>query len=77
MQLGTRWLAHTPPPSQLNGPVKDAIAEVERVLSALKQDTTQWSWTLTYLESRPVVQLDDGTTIRVNEDGYVSISSED
>lgn len=76
MQLGTRWLAHTPPPQQLDHSVVDAISEVERELAALKQDTSQWSWTLTYLEGRPVVQLDDGTTISVNADGFVSITEE-
>ncbi|MBW8871349.1 MAG: hypothetical protein JF618_03975, partial [Leifsonia sp.] len=29
-------------------------------------DTTGWNWTLTWLESKPVVTLDDGTEIRYN-----------
>ena len=45
-------------------------------LVALKQDTSSWYWTLTYLENRPVVQLDDGTTIRVSPSGEISISEE-
>lgn len=77
MQLGTRWPAHTEAPSHLDPDVLGAISEVERELSALKQDTSGWYWTLTYLENRPVVQLDDGTTIRVKPDGSVLISSED
>ncbi|MDH6532855.1 hypothetical protein M2119_001092 [Aurantimicrobium minutum] len=77
MQLGTRWAAHTAAPASLDHAVLGAIAEVERELSALKQDTSGWYWTLTYLENRPVVQLDDGTTIRVDADGYISIHSED
>lgn len=77
MRLGTRWAARTPAPSTLEPSVLDAISEVERELSGLNQDTTGWFWTLTYLENRPVVQLDDGTTIRVNADGYISIHQED
>ena len=77
MQLGTRWPAHTPAPQSLDSAVKDAVAEVERELAALKQDTSSWYWTLTYLEKRPVVQLDDGTTIRVLRDGNISISNEE
>ena len=77
MQLGTRWPAHTPSPQSLDSAVKDAVAEVERELAALKQDTSSWYWTLTYLEKRPVVQLDDGTTIRVLRDGNISISNEE
>ena len=77
MQLGTRWPAHTPAPQQLDAAVKDAVTEVERELTALKQDTSAWFWTLTYLENRPVVQLDDGTTIRLDPNGAVSVHLED
>ncbi|AWR21542.1 MAG: hypothetical protein RSB13_01990 [Aurantimicrobium sp.] len=77
MQLGTRWLAHTPAPQNLDGAVTDSVAEVERELSALKQDTSNWYWTLTYLENRPVVQLDDGTTIRVLHNGTITIEIEE
>jgi hypothetical protein len=77
MQLGTRWPAHTAPPHSLDKSVVEALHEVERELKALTQDTSAWYWTLTYLENRPVVQLDDGTTIRVGIDGSVSISQED
>jgi hypothetical protein len=27
-------------------------------------DTAAWRWTLTWLERKPIVQLDDGTTLR-------------
>lgn len=77
MQLGKRWRAHTPAPQNLDDNVKDAVAEVERELSALNQDTSAWYWTLTYLENRPVVQLDDGTTIRINVEGVVTVNLED
>lgn len=77
MQLGTRWKAHTPAPSSVEPLVLEAISHVESELFTFTQDTTNWYWTLTYLESRPVVQLDDGTTIRVREDGTVFVTSED
>lgn len=76
MQLGTRWLAHTVPPQNLDQRVTDAIAGVEGELVNLSQDTSTWNWTLTYLENRPVVQLDDGTTIRLLHNGQVSIELE-
>ena len=76
MQLGTRWPAHTPAPQKLDVAVKEAVVEVERELANLTQDTSSWYWTLTYLENRPVVQLDDGTTIRVSPTGNVVISEE-
>jgi hypothetical protein len=77
MQLGTRWPAHTPEPHNLPESVKEAIARVELELAGLPDDTSAWYWTLTYLESRPVVQLDDGTTIRLGHDGNVSVALED
>lgn len=76
MQLGTRWKAHSPAPRSLHPLVIEAITDVETELSALTQDTSTWQWTLTYLENRPVVQLDDGTTIRVSPSGEVTISEE-
>ena len=77
MQLGTRWPAHSTAPQNLDQSVKDAVAGVEHELEALPQDTTSWFWTLTYLENRPVVQLDDGTTIRVSAEGTVSVQQDD
>ena len=62
MQLGTRWELGAEPPPRLPDAVVAAIAAVEIELAGL--DTTGWRWTLTWLEGRPVVELDDGTTIR-------------
>ena len=39
-----------------------AIADVEAELEDI--DTSGWRWTLTWLEGKPTVVLDDGTTIR-------------
>ena len=77
MQLGRRWPAHTPEPEDLADAVREAIRAVEAELQGLPDDTSAWYWTLTYLEGRPVVQLDDGTTIRHATDGTVSTTLED
>jgi hypothetical protein len=77
MQLGKRWAAYTDTPSSLDAAVREAVIGVERELVVLTQDTSQWYWTLTYLEGRPVVQLDDGTTIRVSHDGHITIGIEE
>ena len=71
MQLGTRWEIGAEPPSRLPDAVVAAIAAVEIELAAL--DTTGWRWTLTWLEGRPVVELDDGTTIRIDHEGAVIV----
>jgi hypothetical protein len=62
MQLGTRWPIGAEPPARLPDSVVAAIATVEIELAGI--DTTGWRWTLTWLEGRPVVELDDGTTLR-------------
>lgn len=62
MQLGTRWSVGDAPPASLPVPVAAAVAASEAELSGV--DTNGWRWTLTWLEGKPVVQLDDGTTLR-------------
>jgi hypothetical protein len=71
MQLGTRWSVGDEPPARLNGAVREAVARVEADLAGIQTDG--WRWTLTWLEGRPVVELDDGTSIRVGHDGAVEI----
>ncbi len=69
MQIGTRWRVGAPPPSRLPAAVVAAVHEVESRLDAGTADRARW--TLTWLEGRPVVELDDGTTIRVLAGGSV------
>jgi hypothetical protein len=76
MQIGTRWTVHTECPAALAPEILFAIAEQEAELRPLKVDTSAWRWTLTYLEGRPIVTLDDGTTIRISADGNVSVTQE-
>ncbi len=74
MQLGTRWVVGDAPPAQLVAPIVLAIRDVEAQLAEV--DTSAWRWTLTWLESRPVVTLDDGTTILVSREGAISVEYE-
>lgn len=73
MQLGTRWTVGDEPPARLSADVREAVRTVEAELQSF--DTSTWRWTLTWLEGRPVVELDDGTSIHVSADGAVSIES--
>lgn len=77
MRLGQRWPANSPAPSELPQKLKDSIVLVEKELHHNNQDTSSWYWTLTYLENRPVVQLDNGSTLRVTAEGLISVSQED
>lgn len=64
MQLGTRWSVGANAPAELPEVVLLAVKTVEDDLAKLSTDTSEWRWTLTWLERRPVVELDDGTIIR-------------
>jgi hypothetical protein len=62
MQLGTRWPVGVTPPDRLPAAMIAAVTEVESELADI--DTTSWRWTLTWLEGRPIAELDEGTTLR-------------
>jgi hypothetical protein len=66
MQLGTRWAVGATPPANLPEVVLQAISTVEAELRSLESDASDWRWTLTWLEKKPVIELDDGTIIRYN-----------
>lgn len=79
MQLGTRWNLWQPAPAGLPASVLAAIHNTEADLTTVAATNPDvgidsWRWTLTWLEGRPVVELDDGTTIRVDADGTVAIT---
>jgi hypothetical protein len=67
MQLGTRWAVGEAPPTTLPEVVTYAVSTVEEELTATDVETGGWRWTLTWLEGKPVVELDDGTIIRYND----------
>jgi hypothetical protein len=67
MQLGTRWGVGENAPATLPEVVLLAVKTVEDDLRKLGTDTAAWKWTLTWLERKPVVALDDGTVIRYDD----------
>ena len=67
MQLGTRWTVGGAPPARLPDAMVAAVREVESQLAATEGlDTSLWRWTLTWLEGRPIAELDDGTVVRLD-----------
>ncbi len=69
MQLGTRWSVGEDLPERIPSDVGAAIRSVEAELAHI--DTSQWRWTLTWLEGKPIAALDDGTVVRYAADGTV------
>ena len=74
MQLGTRWTFGTTPPARLPESIVEAISKVESDINALSVDASAWRWTVTYLEGRPICELDDGTLVELNSAGVVTIT---
>lgn len=68
MQLGTRWSVGGEVPPRVPDAMVAAIREVEAALDA---DGASMRWTLTWLEGRPVAELDDGTVLRLAHDGSI------
>jgi hypothetical protein len=54
MRLGTRWPAGEEPPNSVPASIRIGITQVE------SQAGTDGYWTLTWLEGRPVAELDTG-----------------
>ncbi len=73
MQLGTRWDVGDEPPASLPEAMHRAIVRVEAELEADGIDASTWRWTLTWLERRPIAELDDGTRVVLGADGGVAI----
>lgn len=64
MQLGKRWAFGEAAPSTLPEVVLVAVEAVEGDEAESGTDRSAWRWTLTWLENKPVLELDDGTVIR-------------
>jgi hypothetical protein len=75
VQLGTRWGVGAEAPDRLSEEFVARIRHVEAQLAEI--DTSQWRWTLTWLEGRPVAELDDGTVVRLRSTGEITIESLD
>ena len=78
MQLGTRWTAGDEPPAAVPAALRTEIAAVERLLPEAQlahQPTPRW--TLTWLEGRPVAELDTGVIVSLDADGNAVVRKDD
>ena len=65
MQLGTRWAAGGDPPASVPQELVTAIREVESRVDEPAH------WTLTWLEGRPIAELDAGWEVSLDAGGEV------
>jgi hypothetical protein len=59
MRLGTRWSFGDEPPASVPAELRPLVAAAE----SRATDGEGRHWTLTWLEGRPIAELDDGTIV--------------
>lgn len=69
MQLGTRWTSGDDMPAAVPESIRDAIASVDLAIPADELGQPRPRWTLTFLERRPVAELDTGVIVTLGSDG--------
>ncbi len=67
--LGTRWRFGSTPPARLPEAAAATVADAEAQLRQSAPDAVSASWTLTWLEGRPVAELDHET-----EQGFPTVT---
>ena len=71
MQLGTRWTAGSEPPASVPQALR---AEIARVETTLPPGQPAPSWTLTWLEGRPIAELATGIEVTLDAEGNAGAS---
>lgn len=77
MRMGTRWSAGDEAPAAVPASLRAEIIAVDRaVLGATTPTPDQGGtprWTLTWLEGRPIAELDTGVIVSIDADGTVVV----
>ncbi|MET0672645.1 MAG: hypothetical protein ABWY37_04055 [Microbacterium pygmaeum] len=69
MQLGTRWTSGDEPPAAVPAELRAAIAAVDESIPVDQLGQPRPRWTLTWLERRPIAELDTGVIVELNAEG--------
>jgi hypothetical protein len=77
MQLGTRWTAGQQPPVAVPAALHAQIAAVERDLPRDALGAAAPRWTLTWLERRPVAELETGVIVTLDAAGNPVVRHDD
>jgi hypothetical protein len=69
MQLGTRWTSGDEPPRAVPEALRRGIRSVDATIPGDQLGQPRPRWTLTWLEGKPIAELDTGVIVSLNEDG--------
>jgi hypothetical protein len=77
MQLGTRWTAGAEPPASVPDVLRSQIAAVEATMIADPLGQPAPRWTLTWLEGRPIAELDTGVIVTLGAGGDAIVTHDE
>jgi hypothetical protein len=69
MQLGTRWTSGDEPPKAVPDALRRGIRSVDDATPGDELGQPRPRWTLTWLEGRPIAELDSGVIVTLGDDG--------
>lgn len=75
MRLGTRWTSGDTPPAAVPAVLHEQVAAVDATIAPAGGPSPRW--TLTWLEGRPVAELETGVVVSVTPDGDVVVGQID
>ena len=69
MQLGTRWTSGEEPPQAVPEALRHDIRSVDATIPVDQLGQPRPRWTLTWLEGKPIAELDTGVIVTLDADG--------
>lgn len=69
MQLGTRWTSGEEPPAAVPEALRRGIHSVDETIPTDQLGQPRPRWTLTWLEGKPIAELDTGVIVELGDDG--------
>jgi len=77
MQLGTRWTSGDAIPAAVPTVLHEQIRLVDAAIPADSLGQPRPRWTLTFLEGRPIAELDTGVIVETTAAGGVVVRHDD
>lgn len=67
--MGTRWTSGDEPPQSVPEALRAGILAVDLTIPADQLGQPRPRWTLTWLEGKPIAELDTGVIVTLDENG--------
>lgn len=77
MQLGTRWTSGDEPPKSVPDALRRGIRSVDDAIPGDQLGQPRPRWTLTWLEGKPIAELDTGVIVSLDDEGEPVVRDDD